>query len=294
MDSVLQLVNQYRNEFQYGYGSLRKNVASICQGLANKNRPHQNLSRLQQELLKQRDEMLATIKDTQSVLPELDTTKLMGAFSWMGIMLLGLSIGAIVGGILLQPVLELFISGVDAALIAYLILPAAAFYCLQLPIDANEQNDLLRRHALFLFAVFEGLLTGYIFANRGLIGVPPLAALTPMAIGLFPHIGQSTIGKDRMKLICMAIGGGMMLHLCMGTIVDLSLPYFLLAGLYALIGFAVLQLYVNSAGKDLALTHMYQLSFVCAVIFSQALVYAVFGLDEKELAEASRSSSFFL
>lgn len=94
-------------------------------------------------------------------------------------------------------------------------------------------------------------MTGYIFANKGLIGHPPLAALTPIAIGIIPHFGSAVIGKDRLKLIWMTIGGGITLHLFVGTIVELSLPYLLLAGLYALIGFAILQLYVDSAGKNL-------------------------------------------
>lgn len=118
-------------------------------------RPYQQLSGLQQELLRQRDEIIVTIRDTRSALPDLDTVKLLGAFSWVSVMLLGLSIGAVLGGILFSPLVGFFMSGSDAALIAYLILPAAAFYCLQLPTEVTEENDLLRRHALFLFAAVE-------------------------------------------------------------------------------------------------------------------------------------------
>lgn len=102
----------------------------------------------------------------------------------------------------------------------------------------------------YLLQPFQGLLTGHIFSDKDLIGTPPIAALTPMSIGLIPHFGSSIIGKDHAKLICLTIGGGFLLHLSLGAIIDLSLPYILLAGLYGFIGFTVLQLYVNSAGKD--------------------------------------------
>lgn len=99
--------------------------------------------------------------------------------------------------------------------------------------------------------LFQGFLTGYIFSDKDLIGMPPIAALTPMAIGLIPHFGSSIIGKDHAKLVCLTIGGGFFLHLSLGAIIDLSLPYLLLAGLYGFIGFTILQLYVNNTGKDL-------------------------------------------
>uniref|UniRef100_A0A1I8EYA4 Uncharacterized protein n=1 Tax=Wuchereria bancrofti TaxID=6293 RepID=A0A1I8EYA4_WUCBA len=97
--------------------------------------------------------------------------------------------------------------------------------------------------------------------------------------------------SDHAKLLCLTIGGGFILHLSLGAIIDLSVPYLLLAGLYGFIGFAILQLYVNNAGKDIAITHMYQFSFVYAVIFSQALIYVIFGLDAKELANTAPHSS---
>ncbi|EJW72355.1 hypothetical protein WUBG_16740 [Wuchereria bancrofti] len=81
--------------------------------------------------------------------------------------------------------------------------------------------------------------------------MPPIAALTPISIGLIPHFGSSIIGKDHAKLLCLTIGGGFILHLSLGAIIDLSVPYLLLAGLYGFIGFAILQLYVNNAGKDI-------------------------------------------
>lgn len=101
-----------------------------------------------------------------------------------------------------------------------------------------------------LFPTLQGLLTGYIFSDTDLVGLPPIAALTPMAIGLIPHFGSSVIGEDHAKLVCLAIGGGFFLHLSLGAIIELSLPYLLLAGLYGCIGFAILQLYLNNTGKD--------------------------------------------
>ncbi|KAM3715753.1 putative membrane protein [Dirofilaria immitis] len=286
--SFVELADQYKSEFVNGISELMKHAASFV-NLINKERTYQQFSVFHQKLLKQRDEMMITIQDTQSTLQNLDTTKLMKAFSWMAIMLLGLNFGAFFGGFLFMPLLGFFISSSDAILLAYFILPLTVYYFLCLPMEDSAKNDLLRRHVLFFFAAFEGLLTGYIFSNKDLISMPPIAALTPMAIGLIPHFGSSAIGKDHVKLICLTIGGGFLLHLIFGIIIDLSLPYLLLTGLYGLIGFAILQLYVNNAGKDHTSTHIYQLSFICAVIFSQAFIYEMFGLDEKELINGGTS-----
>ncbi|KAL3993639.1 Interactor of ZYG-11 family protein [Acanthocheilonema viteae] len=288
--SVVELADQYKSEFENGFSKLLKHAVTFINS-ASKVRTYEQFNVLHYELLKKRDEMIVKIQDTQSTLPELDTMKLMRTFSWVAVMLLGLSFGAFLGGILFSSLLEFFISGSDAVLLAYFLLPLTIYYFLHLPLEITAKNDLLRRHVLFSFAAFEGLLTGYVFSNKDLVGMPPIAAFTPMAIGLIPHFGSSIIGKDHAKLVCLTIGGGLFIHLSFGVIIDLSLPYLLLAGLYGFIGFAVLQLYVNNAGKDLTITHTYQLSFVCAVIFSQALVYGIFGFDTKELAEAASHSS---
>uniref|UniRef100_A0A915Q353 Uncharacterized protein n=1 Tax=Setaria digitata TaxID=48799 RepID=A0A915Q353_9BILA len=249
MDNVIQLINQYKGEFEFGISELMKHAGAII-NFTSKGSTYQQFNIYHQKLLKQRDEMLIKIRDTHSALPDLDTIKLLNAFTWMAIMLLGLSFGAILGGILFPPFLEFIISGTDAAFLAYFVLPLTVYYFLHLPMEIIINNDLFRRHLLFLFATLEGLLTGYIFSNKDLISAPPIAALTPIAIGLIPHFGSTVIGNDRVKLISLTIGGGFILHLLVGTIISLSLPYLLLAALYGFIGFATLQLCVNNIGKD--------------------------------------------
>ncbi|OZC07561.1 hypothetical protein X798_05426 [Onchocerca flexuosa] len=291
--SLVELADQYKSEFENGISNLMKHTMSFVNS-ARKAGTYRQFNIFHQELLKQRDEMMIKIRDTQSILPDLDTTKLMGAFCWMAIMLLGQSFGAFFGGILFSPLLGFFVSSSDAILLAYFILPLIIYYFLHLPLEVTAKNDLLQRYVLFAFAAFEGLLTGYIFSDTNLIGMPPIAALTPMAIGLIPHFGSSIIDKNHAKLLCLTVGGGFLLHLALGAIIDLSLPYLLLTGLYGLIGFAVLQLYVNNAGEDPTLTHIYQFSFICAVIFSQAFVYSIFGFDEKDLTDGASRSSLLL
>uniref|UniRef100_A0A1I7W3C9 t-SNARE coiled-coil homology domain-containing protein n=1 Tax=Loa loa TaxID=7209 RepID=A0A1I7W3C9_LOALO len=267
MVSVVELAGQYKSEFENSFNELMK-YATTFTNSTDKMGTFNQFNVFHHELLKQRDEMMIKIKDIQSNLSDLDTTKLMKAFSWMAIMLL------------------------DATLLAYFILPLTVYYFLQLPLEITETNDLFRRHMLFSFAIFEGLLIGYLFSDKNLIGIPPIAALTPIAIGLIPHFGSTIIGEDHAKLICLTIGGGFILHLSMGIIIDLSLPYLLLATLYGIIGFAILQLYVNNTGKDFTITHIYQLAFIYAVIISQALIYIIFGFDTKEMADTTSHSSF--
>ncbi|EJW72354.1 hypothetical protein WUBG_16738, partial [Wuchereria bancrofti] len=115
-------------------------------------RTYEQFNVFHRELLKRRDELIVKIQDTQSTLSDLDTATLMRAFSWMAVMLLGLNFGAFLGGILFSSLLEFFISGADAALLAYFVLPLSAYYFLHLPLAMND--DLLRRHMLFFFATF--------------------------------------------------------------------------------------------------------------------------------------------
>ncbi|VDN05178.1 unnamed protein product [Thelazia callipaeda] len=249
LDTIIELASQYKSEFETTFYELKKRAAILSKS-TGKEKTFDHFVAIHEKLKKHRDEIIATIRDTQTALPELDTTKLMSTFAWMAVVLLGSSLGAIFGGIVLPPLIGFFLMTSDAALMAYVILPLATYYFLQLPMESSLQNDLLRRHVLFTFGAVEGFLTGYIFANKDLIGTPPIAALTPVAIGIIPHLGSSVIGQDRSKLIWLTIGGGFILHLSLGTIIELSLPYLLLTALYGLIGFAILQLYVSNVQKE--------------------------------------------
>uniref|UniRef100_A0A183DLF1 Dolichol kinase n=1 Tax=Gongylonema pulchrum TaxID=637853 RepID=A0A183DLF1_9BILA len=54
-------------------------------------------------------------------------------------------------------------------------------------------TDLLLRHLLLLFALVEGLLAGYVLSERAIDCTPPIAALTPIAIGVGAQVLQPMI-----------------------------------------------------------------------------------------------------
>lgn len=291
MEPVLTLANQYKGEFQDEYTQLRKRVLAARDELTAKAQAYQKqLTDMQPVLQKHKEEVVGVLKN-QAPVADLDTAKLMATFMWTAVLLVGATIGGIFGGTLLAPILSLFVSGFYAFVAAYIALPAAMFYYMRKPVEQNKQNDSDRRHALFAFSVVEGLLAGFVLSNRALIGAPPLAALTPAIMGLGAQIGSSVIGKDRIKLLGVTLGGGFMLHMVLGFVLGLSFPYILLALLYTTTGFVALQLYLKNVGKDTVFTHNYQLGFIYAVLVSQLLVYTIFGGEPSEMAAAAKESN---
>jgi hypothetical protein len=83
---------------------------------------------------------------------------LLQSFAWITIMMLGYSIGYNVLSIVLQPLLPLLITDIQAVLLALLII----VYTYQ---HLNIGLDIKTRFNLLLFAIVEGAALGYVLAN---------------------------------------------------------------------------------------------------------------------------------
>uniref|UniRef100_A0A915CIH3 Uncharacterized protein n=1 Tax=Parascaris univalens TaxID=6257 RepID=A0A915CIH3_PARUN len=287
MDIIKQLLEQYKLELDAEVSRAKQWSVTFQDDINKKVQFYQqHLNNLQPLIETKKGEMMNLLLD-QSPTEQLDIAKLMATFIWTGVLLLTTTIGGVLGGTILKSILSLFVSGFYAFLAAYMLLPAMAWYYLQQPAD----NDRSRRHALLAFSLLEGLATGFVLSERALTGPPPLAAITPLVIGFGAQMGASFIAIDRKKLLGVTLGGGLLIHLSLGVIVGVSLPYLLLSLLYTAIGFVAIQHYIKHVKKETAFTHEYQLSFVLAVLMSQALIYFIFGGDPNEMAARSADTS---
>lgn len=56
--------------------------------------------------------------------------------------------------------------------------------------------------------------------------------------------------SDRKKLLGVTLGGGLLIHLSLGVIIGVSVPYLLLSLLYTAIGFIAIQHYIKHVNKE--------------------------------------------
>lgn len=264
------LAEQYKNEFADDFEQIKQRMVAARNMIASKADAYRDVKL-------QKDIILSALKD-KSPTGRLDFAKMTSTYMWIGVLLLGATMGSIIGA-MVPSIVSLLINRFSAFMVAYIILPAAAWYYLQKPVVQDKKNDLFRRHALLGISIIEGLLTGFVLSDLELAGnpSPPLAAITPLGIGFSSLFGSQFVADSRMKLLGLTLGSGMMLHGIMGSLLGLSMTYLLLVLLYTDIGFVSLQVYIRNVGKDASFTHLYQLFFVYGVILSQLLVYGLFG-----------------
>ncbi|VDM45784.1 unnamed protein product [Toxocara canis] len=319
-EAITQLANQYMGELD----EMKRETLALRDTLLAKvdvfefevQQYQQQLNELQPVVNQQKDELILTLKD-QSELSGIDNTKLAATFTWTSIMLFGMTIGFILSKYILAPVLSLFISGFYAALAAYAVIPAVAYYYLAMPAEGDvKELDTFRRHCLLGVAFVEvgcvfGMLNGFLFSERAIPGLPPPAPLAAFAIGIGPLVASSFIANfflfdessvmkiliffapikfdnssDRMKLMAVTLGGAFAADLVMGFATGLSTGFLILALLYTAAGFVVLQVYLKK-GNGEAATHIYQLAFLVAVIYSQGIAYSLLSQDANESSSSS-------
>uniref|UniRef100_A0A915ACE3 Uncharacterized protein n=1 Tax=Parascaris univalens TaxID=6257 RepID=A0A915ACE3_PARUN len=282
-DSVSYLSNQYRSEFN----DLRRRTLQLSDAFVSKARAcHEQLKDIQPVISKEKDELLATLQD-QSEIATLDRNRMLATFTWTGVMLTGMTAGCIFSRYVLAPFLSFFTSEFYASLAAYVILPFIAFRYFTGPVVGEfSEVDKIRRHNLLAIAVAEGVLKGYLFSQRFLPGVAPFSFIAPFSIGFGCQLASSYISNDRMKLIAVTMGTSLAIHLGMGMATGYSLGFLALTLLYAAAGFGMLQMYLKYGDGDHK-THAYQVAYMLAVVYSQAIVFTLFTVDANGLSDAN-------
>uniref|UniRef100_A0A0M3I4I2 Uncharacterized protein n=1 Tax=Ascaris lumbricoides TaxID=6252 RepID=A0A0M3I4I2_ASCLU len=317
-DSVAFLSNQYRSEFN----DLRRRTLQLSDAFVAKARACQEqLKDIQPVISKEKDELLATLQD-QSEIATVDRNRMLATFTWTGVMLTGMTAGCIFSRYVLAPFLSFFISEFYASLAAYVVIPFIAFRYFTGPVAGEfSEVDKSRRHSLLAIAIAEkwnedekfgstiqnvrkislnrdfreeyvdshdlqGVLKGYLFSQRFLPGVAPFSFIAPFSIGFGCQLASSYISNDRMKLIAVTMGTSLAIHLGMGMATGYSLGFLALTLLYAAAGFGMLQMYLKYGDGDHK-THAYQVAYMLAVVYSQAIVFTLFTVDANGLSEAN-------
>lgn len=93
-----------------------------------------------------------------------------------------------------------------------------------------------------MFAISEGVLTGFILAERYLSTVQPLPFLMPFLVAIIGNLVADRIGNSRKALLCATLGTTTVVYLMLGTISgQISFSYVTLVVLYGLVGLASIQ-----------------------------------------------------
>lgn len=148
----------------------------------------------------------------------------------------------LLGAYVFAPFVGLVLSRTDAGMLAYMVLPAAFYY--HLTYGEKEADD-VRRYHLLSFALAEGALVGFALSARYLATLQPLVFLTPLSVGLSAVLIAPSLGSNRAAVLGACLGSSVAVQLVFGLGLGLSFPYFLLTVLYAVAGFATLQLFLK-------------------------------------------------
>ncbi|MFH4981294.1 hypothetical protein AB6A40_008003 [Gnathostoma spinigerum] len=152
MDTLVELTNKYKLEAVEAIDKFKASSATLQDDLQAK--VQSTLNQLQPLIDQSKEELISSIQD-QSPSLDLNVKRLTETYMWTSVLLIGLTAGAILGGVVLPGIIGLFVSGFYAAIIAYGVLPVAAIYYLRQPLEASAENDMKRRHQLLLFSATE-------------------------------------------------------------------------------------------------------------------------------------------
>lgn len=184
----------------------------------------------------------------QEPLADAKSTQVLETFAAAAVTQLTFRLTSIVGAYLLAPFVGLALDHSSAALLAYVLLPYLTYLKISQK-DSDENN----RFKLLAFAVAEGVLVGFLLANRYLATGQPLLTLSPLIVALSVQLLGASLAANRVQLHGVAIGGGVAVHLVLGLVAgQLSFPYLLLVLLNAGIGFATLQLFYKYAASPVS------------------------------------------
>ncbi|VDM29995.1 unnamed protein product [Toxocara canis] len=227
------------------------------------------------EMKEQIREMMKDVADESPLDRDFDFGQVLSTFTWIGILLLAMSIGGVIGNVL-SPLVNCIIGESTALLLALVLLPAFLHSELAKQIKEDDENDIFRRHSLLVFSFVEGFLIGFAFSARVLVNVPPLAALSAFAIAVPTQMYQDYIDDSRKSLLGMAIGVGLLAHVLFGFAFGLSASYILLVLVYTVTAFIILQLHIKHVTRRTV--SFFSAPFVYRIISNRQTVYGFYCL----------------
>ncbi|KHN76505.1 hypothetical protein Tcan_08246 [Toxocara canis] len=280
---VVYLSNQYKIEFN----DLRQRTLQLSDSLYAKACAYQEQLRdIQPAINREKDELLATLQD-QSEITAMDHDRMLATFTWAGVMLTGMTAGCIFARYMLAPLLSFFVSEFYASIAVYLVAPYIAFRYFTGPIEGDfKEVDRYRRHSLLALSTVVGVLKGFLFSGRVLPGIAPPSFIAPLSIGVVSLFASPYIANDRMKMLAVTVGTSVAVHLCVGMTAGFSLGFVVLMIAYAVAQFGMVQMYLKYGDGDNK-THAYQVAYLLAVVYSQAVVFSLFTMDANQFSETN-------
>lgn len=282
MQPVKELADKYRVEFQETYEGLRQRSLQLGDSLQHYlEQANQKIHELEPQLKQEGNYLVDTLQNMAPI----ETTyqsKLLGTFAWTALLQFAYLVSSAVSAIALYPLIGLVLGGFSASLLSLVLLPYLAYLQVQLP----NTDDVQARFKLLGLALVEGLLNGFLFSNRQISSVEPLAFLTPLAIALAAQLMGNK--SQRLPVLSACAGSGLVVQLMMGAVLgQLSAPYLLLTLLYGGIAFSSLQIYFKHHdtidGSDHG-NHLMMLAFFMAAVYAEVLVVGLFGFSKNSFA----------
>ncbi|KAI6224487.1 hypothetical protein M3Y99_01389500 [Aphelenchoides fujianensis] len=285
---VVDLAQKYRSEFEQQYEGLRQRSVQLSERAKERLQQLQEQAKELQPLAQQKKDELAQIVADQSPIEGVQAGRVLETFAWTAVLQLTYAAVATGTGLALAPLVGLVLDGLPAFALAYGLLPYLAYRHVQQP-GADDTT----RFKLLAFAAVEGLLVGFLMADRYLTTFGPLSFLTPLMIGVVAQLTEGQLGPSRQAFLGATVGSGLALHLVLGLLGgQLSFAYLLLALAYSAVGLVTLQLYLKYQLADQsAPTHSYQLGFFLGALGAQAVVYGLFGGSYEDQKAAAQQSS---
>jgi len=280
LEPLKELAEKYRAEFQESYEGLRQRSVELGDTLQQYvHQAKDKLHAIEPELKQEGNELVQTLQNLEPIEGAQVDAKLLNTFAWVSVLQFGYLIASSVTAVALHPIVGLLINGFTASLLSLVLLPYLAFLHLRKTAADNAPSDAQIRFQLLGLALVQGLLNGFVLANRQISSIEPFAFVTPLAIA----VSAQLIGNNnqRLSLLGACVGSGLAVQLVLGLVIgQLSVPYVLLALLYGGIAYCALQLYIKhqgAANHTNHTDHLFQLGFLAAAVYAEVLVVGLFG-----------------
>jgi len=280
MDTLVEIGQQYKTEFEDRIEGLRQRSVTLQQ------QAQETIESLQPAIEAQQQTLLAAVQDMS---PREGYAKAVTeTFAWTAVLLFAAYFVSLISGLILAPVVSVFVGGATAFLVIYAALPAFVYKNL----DFTNESDSETRFQLLGFALVQGILVGFLFSERYLSTMQPLPFLTPLIIAVGTSMAEPQVGSNRQALIGATIGGGVGAHLLIGLVLgQLSFAYFLATLLYAAAGFASLQYLLKDGEYNANIKYLTMLAYFVAATYVQLVVFTVFGGAKEDMQQQQQQQA---
>ncbi|KAE9419512.1 hypothetical protein Angca_000509, partial [Angiostrongylus cantonensis] len=172
-------------------------------------------------------------------------------FAWSSVLVLGSSIGSVLGAYIFSPIIGSIFGKYIASLVAYILIPLGAHFKERNFVDENNI-----RMMMLGTSIAQGMLSGYTINSRYL-EAQPLPFITPMVMSFGYAVCFTSLTVISFTLLGGTIGAAVIFNLAVALITgNLSFTYFLLTLTYGGIAAAVMQLIFKNLNEKVGIrTH---------------------------------------